>query len=260
MQRNVRKTTDEFIQDARRVHGNKYEYSEVRYVTALTCVDITCVAHGPFRQRPNDHLSGKGCRRCAFERIRVATTNTVTEFIIAAKQVHGERYDYDAVIYNGNKRKVMIKCHLHGLFSQTPDTHLDGSGCSECGRRKQGGVYNTTSFEQMPRRTKPGVLYVVELFDGYETCLKVGITTRTIEQRYSGNKSAGYAVRPLLTAKGTIYDVWQLEKEIQRTHSDHAYTPKHAFEGHTECFKPTALLDICEHVDNWIDEHAQTTH
>lgn len=60
-------TTAEFISKARLVHGDKYDYSKVNYVKSTTKVCIICPKHGEFWQRPNDHLSGRGCMNCKTE-------------------------------------------------------------------------------------------------------------------------------------------------------------------------------------------------
>lgn len=60
----LRKTTEQFIEDARAVHGNKYDYSQVKYVNNRTKVKIICPEHGIFKQEPRLHLSGKGCQEC----------------------------------------------------------------------------------------------------------------------------------------------------------------------------------------------------
>lgn len=60
----LKKTRDEFITDAVKIHGEKYDYSKVEYVNAHTKVCIICKKHGEFYQRPNDHLNGEGCPKC----------------------------------------------------------------------------------------------------------------------------------------------------------------------------------------------------
>ena len=57
-------TSGEFIEKARKVHGNKYDYSKVNYVDNSTKVCIICPEHGEFWQTPNDHLNGCGCSIC----------------------------------------------------------------------------------------------------------------------------------------------------------------------------------------------------
>ena len=61
----VQKTRDQFIQDAIKVHGDKYDYSKVDYINARTKVEIVCWKHGSFMQNPNHHINHKtGCPRC----------------------------------------------------------------------------------------------------------------------------------------------------------------------------------------------------
>ena len=54
-----RKTTEEFIRDAIKIHGNKYDYSKVEYIKNDSEVIITCPEHGDFKQTPNKHLLGR---------------------------------------------------------------------------------------------------------------------------------------------------------------------------------------------------------
>ena len=60
-----RKTSEKWISDAKKVHGNKYDYSKVEYKNPFTPITIICPIHGEFRQRPNDHLNGHGCPKCS---------------------------------------------------------------------------------------------------------------------------------------------------------------------------------------------------
>ena len=62
---NFKFTTEQFIRKAEEVHGAKYDYSKVDYKLNSIPVTIICPEHGEFKQRPNDHTSGKkGCRSC----------------------------------------------------------------------------------------------------------------------------------------------------------------------------------------------------
>lgn len=64
---------------------------------------------------------------------------TTNEFILKAKLVHGDRYDYASTNYCGSKIHILIGCKLHGDFNQTPTRHLCGDGCPRC----NGGVSKT---------------------------------------------------------------------------------------------------------------------
>ncbi len=128
-------TTKEFIERAREVHGDRYDYSLVKYVNYRTKIKIICSQHGEFEQSPGDHYSqGSGCLACG----RVATTNANTfdtsQFIERAREVHGDRYDYSLVKYVNTNTNIKIICSQHGEFTQRPDSHTSfGSGCPICG-------------------------------------------------------------------------------------------------------------------------------
>lgn len=62
--KNNTRTTDEFTEKAKDVHGDKYCYSKVSYINNLTKVKIICPRHGEFEQTPKAHLKGGGCRLC----------------------------------------------------------------------------------------------------------------------------------------------------------------------------------------------------
>ena len=119
--------TESFITKARKVHGDKYDYSKVKYVKSSQKVCIVCPEHGEFWQTPNDHLSGNGCNKC-----RGNYNMTTEEFIVKAREIHGDKYDYSKTVYKDSKTKVCIICPEHGEFWQQPNLHLSGSGCKKC--------------------------------------------------------------------------------------------------------------------------------
>lgn len=58
-------TTEQWIERARAVHGDKYDYSQICYVNQRTDVTIICPVHGAFIQKADSHIRGSGCRKCA---------------------------------------------------------------------------------------------------------------------------------------------------------------------------------------------------
>jgi hypothetical protein len=120
------KTTEQFIEEAKAVHGDKYDYSLVEYTGCFNKVKIICSKHGEFEQAPNDHKKGSNCPLCARRSI------TQQEFIAKAQSVHGDRYGYSLVEYRGVKTKVKIICPEHGPFEQAPRLHLEGDVCKLC--------------------------------------------------------------------------------------------------------------------------------
>lgn len=136
----MRKTTkEEFIKRAKKIHGDKYDYSKVKYVDTHTKVCIVCPNHGEFWQTPHEHLKYKGCKKCADD----ARKTPLEVFINASKQTHGDKYDYSKANYINTFTKVCIICSKHGEFWQTPDVHLRGCGCPICGKEKPNRVRTT---------------------------------------------------------------------------------------------------------------------
>ena len=146
-------TTEEFIHRAKQVHGDKYDYSKVRYVNAKTKVCIICPKHGEFYIRPDNVLSShQGCPKCYDERRSQAQLKPVAQFIEEATKVHGGLYEYHKVEYKGDKTKVCIVCPVHGDFWQTPSNHLKGKGCPYCaGNAKK---WDKETCEQEARKYK----------------------------------------------------------------------------------------------------------
>ena len=59
--------TEQFVEKAKKVHGDKYDYNLVKYTTCKNKVAIICEKHGQFCQMPSLHLSGSGCYFCGNE-------------------------------------------------------------------------------------------------------------------------------------------------------------------------------------------------
>ena len=164
-------TTPEFVERARKVHGERYDYSLVDYRSSQTKVTIICPNHGQFEQIPNKHLSGAHCRRCAHLRLGSKRRKTNAQFIAEAQEIHGDRYDYSNVHYQNGGTKITIKCLEHGLFKQTPNGHLQGNGCYMC---KAGGRLSTEQFKYKAR-ARHGVLYDYSMVDYHNNATKVKI-------------------------------------------------------------------------------------
>lgn len=118
--------TNKFIEKAKEIHGNKYDYSKVIYNKATERVCIICPEHGEFWQTPHEHRKGCGCPICAG---RYLDRNL---FVERSSLVHGDKYDYSKVVFERSDKKVCIICPEHGEFWQTPSNHMNGAGCPVC--------------------------------------------------------------------------------------------------------------------------------
>ena len=140
------KAAESFVAKARRVHGEKYGYSEVKYVRAVKKVRIVCRKHGIFMQTPNGHLDGRGCPKCGVETLRAKFTQDKAQFVRNARKIHGRKYSYTGK-YSNNKTSIRIRCPEHGEFDQAPANHLSGQGCPLCGMDKLKGIHLLTHKE-----------------------------------------------------------------------------------------------------------------
>ena len=128
-----KKETEEFISNARSVHGEKYDYSKVEYINNKTKVCIICPEHGEFWQTPNSHLSGNGCKKCSVNKIKESLSGDKEKFVNESKKVHGNKYTYDNFIYLNSHAKGYVTCPIHGDFLVNSINHINRcSGCPKC--------------------------------------------------------------------------------------------------------------------------------
>ena len=141
-----RKTTDDFILEAKERHVNQYDYSLVNYVNTYTEVKIVCKKHGAFFQKPKGHLKGKGgCESCYVDNTFEKNKN---KFLEKCNKAHNNKYDYSLVDYKTIQDRVIIICPNHGEFEQLAVNHSLGFGCARCS-----GCFKLTK-EQFIERAK----------------------------------------------------------------------------------------------------------
>lgn len=127
-------TKEIFIDKAKTIHNDKYDYSKVKYINNRTKVCITCherdengIEHGEFWQAPGNHLLGQNCPKCSNQ-----YSPTTSEWIEKARTIHGNKYDYSKTVYVNSATKICITCPIHGDFLVFPNNHLNGNGCPSC--------------------------------------------------------------------------------------------------------------------------------
>lgn len=128
-----KKTTKEFIEESKIIHGNKYDYSKVNYMNRNKEVVIICPKHGEFSQKPSLHITQKcGCPKCSYENRQKKFKKSLDVFIDESNKIHNRKYDYSKSEYINSHVKLIIICPKHGEFYQTPNDHLNGKGCPKC--------------------------------------------------------------------------------------------------------------------------------
>lgn len=151
---NVRGNTEDFIAEAIRVHGDKYDYSNAVYVRSIDKIEIGCAEHGSFMQSPNKHTGMRqGCPACS-RKTQGKKKITANEFLERATQKHGDKYEYDLSGYKLTTIPIRIRCRSHGWFEQIPEHHLKSdSGCAKCSfeNSAQAKSYDTSVFVEKAR-------------------------------------------------------------------------------------------------------------
>lgn len=59
-------------------------------------------------------------------------TLTLQDWVNKANKVHHFKYDYSQAVYFNTRSMISIICPIHGLYSQTANSHLNGRGCAKC--------------------------------------------------------------------------------------------------------------------------------
>ena len=132
----IRKKLLDPISNFIRVHGDKYDYSNVRYVSIKNKVEIFCKIHGLFLQTPNAHLRGYGCGKCGINKMSNSLKKPLLEFLNECHYIHNNFYDYSKVNYNKLTDKIIIICKSHGEFKQRAFSHQQGNGCIKCNKSR----------------------------------------------------------------------------------------------------------------------------
>lgn len=139
--------TSTFISRSNEIHKNRYNYSLVICINSRIKVKIICPVHGVFEQSCYSHLAGRGCPFCGLSKIGNKKRATLEQFVLRANTIHVNKYDYSLVVYNNNLTKIKILCPIHGIFEQTPSSHLSGHGCAKCAFESLSNRYRKSTNE-----------------------------------------------------------------------------------------------------------------
>lgn len=147
----VRHTTESYIKQSKKLHGDYYDYSLTIFTGCCNKVDIICTVHGLFQQEARQHIKINpqtnmpfGCRKCGTaQRNHRMIEESKQDFFTRAPLVHDHYYTYNNVVFKGKMIHVMITCPKHGDFPQKPYKHLGypdrdipPQGCNKCGEER----------------------------------------------------------------------------------------------------------------------------
>lgn len=138
---------EDFIKKANSIHNNFYDYTLVEYKNNKTKVKIVCPKHGIFEQQPINHTHGQGCPKCGFEKSSASCRKSKDNLIKDFQKIHNDIFDYSLVEYKNNNQKIKIICKKHGIFEQTPHSHINGHGCPKCAIEYKSKKLSKTTYD-----------------------------------------------------------------------------------------------------------------
>lgn len=160
-QQGLKEAITEIENNKKLVIVNKEEFIN-SYKNGNTKITVTCSEHNhTWTSTIRTVVNSKHCcpsyaRTLSDQGIIKTLEETLADF----KTVHSDEYDYSLVEYKHHKQKVKIICKEHGVFLQTPDSHLKGHGCKKCSASKEEkriskfleeiGVYNEYNYVLVP--------------------------------------------------------------------------------------------------------------
>lgn len=128
------KTNNQFIEDAKNVHGGLYNYEFCKYVDSKTKIEVVCKEHGIFNISPSNHLLGRGCVKCGVKKCSLQRKIPFKEVLKRFRKSHGLLYEYVESSFSGMTVSMEVICKDHGKFLCLPPNHLKGQGCPACAR------------------------------------------------------------------------------------------------------------------------------
>ena len=114
-----------FIERARAIHGDTFDYSKVQYKNAMTKASIVCSKHGEFQTTPNNHLNKKsGCPRCKKSKGELAVIEILTKHNIEYKDEYKlPQYNFE---YDFYLPKLNVFIEFHGKQHYEPIEYFGG--------------------------------------------------------------------------------------------------------------------------------------
>lgn len=121
-----RSNKTKFVEEANKIHHNRYGYENFIYINNKTKGYITCFIHGEYLSSANNHLSKRsGCPFCADRKYSIRKTKNKPWFLEKAYKIHDLFYNYSKFVYIGINVKGIIICPKHRrVFTSSKRTFI----------------------------------------------------------------------------------------------------------------------------------------
>ena len=262
--------TKYWINKAKEIHLDRYDYSLVEYINSRIKISIICNEHGIFNQTPSSHINGRGCPICKNEFIgKQKNLEYSKTFKDKANNIHNNKYLYKGDVFK-SKENVLIICPLHGEFMQIADNHLRGDGCPKCGlellskRMKESPTgWSYRNWEKAGEKSKnfdSFKVYIIKCWNEEEEFYKIGKTFKKVRDRFKCKKALPYnfeIVKEISNEDGKY--ICELEQTLKICNKENSYIPIVKFNGMYECFKQLDLTCFEEYKIEITNNYANTT-
>jgi len=183
---------NKFIEKAKNVHGDKFDYSLVVFRNYRTKVKIICKVHGEFICNPKDHCNNRtGCAQCGAELKHKNQFFTTESFVKKAKLLF-PNYDYSKVDYKNYNEKVEIICDKGHKFERSPTKFFSRKGCPECNMGNNGRKSATNDHFVTKAIAKHGDKYDYSLVNYVNIETEVNIICKEHQLTYSQKPKSHY--------------------------------------------------------------------
>lgn len=149
-------------------------------------------------------------------------------------EIHGDIYEYKS-INNFNFRKfVEFKCSKHGWQTRPWNLfYVHKTACLKCNKEKMIATGFTKEKYIKICNGRKSFLYLLKFKKDKEEFYKIGITVRSIKERFYGNN---YKIEEVFIKKDFASKIFDMEKELHKQYKVFKYLPKIKFNGYTECY------------------------
>jgi len=164
--------------------------------------------------------------------------STLKEFTEKARRIHGNKYDYSLVNYINSHIKVEIICPIHGIFFQTPNSHLNKCGCKKCSDTLSSYYWKSEIWKEKGKLSKEFdsfKFYIIRCWNKEEEFYKIGKTFRKIEKRFC-KSNLPYKYEIIKIIEGTAKEITDMEIKFKQEFKNFNYKPKIKFGGLSECY------------------------
>lgn len=154
----LRKTKEQFLNEAISIFGNRFEYDLSNYETSTSKIEIKCNdCDFVFKAQANWHLLAKnGCKKCCLEQARTNIRKSFDSFLQKSIERNGDIFNFKIIEYPFNRKsKLEVNCiFCDNTFPSYANSILNKSGCPSCSHNSkhpdtEGFVYQLT-YKNLP--------------------------------------------------------------------------------------------------------------